>query len=320
MQYESSFNFECGTRHEKYSITCLDNLYSGKTKYQNVNIFNTKCWGKVLVLDGQIQSALRDEHRYHESLVQPAMLAHPEPKNVLIIGGGEGATAREVLKHPTVQHCTMVDIDGELVELCEKLLPEWHQGSFADPRLELVIEDGIKFIEDSTETYDVIIIDVCDSFETGGPSVEFFNPSFYRKIKRILEIKGILVFQAMCASMQDNENFVEVYGGLHKAFTFANPYIGYVPSFWAEWGFVIASDVHNVGIMNSARIEDTIRYRGLLDKLRYFDERTMLNMFNIPKDIRALLEQELEKTNSEPEIVPDNTTSSFVPVLSVSAI
>ncbi len=297
MHYDSAFTYECGTQHEKYSIKCTETIYSGKTAYQTVNIFNTECWGKVLVLDGLVQSTEEDEHRYHESLVQPAMTIHPEPQNVLIIGGGEGATAREVLKHPTVRHCIMVDIDGELIEQCEKHLPEWHQGAFADPRLELVIGDGIKFIEECHDTFDVIIIDVCDCFEEEAPTKQFFTSGFFTKIKRILEIKGILVYQAMCASVDENENFINIYRGMHKAFTFSSPYTSYIPSFWSEWGFVIASDVHCVSSLDPRLIRNTLTQRNILDKMEYFDDITMINMFNIPKDIRtSFVGSETEKS------------------------
>lgn len=298
MQYFSSINYECGTEHEKYSIECKENLFTGSTKYQSVNIYDTHHFGKLLILDGLIQSSQLDEHRYHEALVHPAMIAHQDPKNILIIGGGEGATAREVLKHKSVEHCLMVDIDGELIEQCEKHLPEWHQGSFADDRLELVISDGVKFVEECDEIFDVIIIDVCDSFGGESPTEGFFCPAFFRQIKRILELKGTIAYQAMSASTKENEDFIEAYRGLNKVFTYANPYATYIQSFMSEWGFVVASDVHNVSGLLQDRIEATIKERDLADKLRFFDEITMQNMFSLPKDIRCMLENEIHQKES----------------------
>ena len=289
MQYESSFNYECGTKHERYVIQCRENIFSGRTTFQNVNIYDTYFYGKILVLDGLIQSSQLDEHRYHEALVQPAMTVHHDPKNVLIIGGGEGATAREVLKHPNVQRCVMVDIDGELVEQCKEHLPEWHQGAFADPRLELVIGDGLKFVAESREMFDVIIIDVCDSFENSSPTEGFFCPTFFRQLKRILELQGIVVYQAMCASMRENEDFAGVFNGLNDVFTYTSPYTTYVQSFWSEWGFVIASDVHHVASLPANWIERTLEQRKLQDKLRFFDMVTFRNMFSVPRDIREAL-------------------------------
>ena len=122
-------------------------LYQGRTRWQNVLIADTYNYDRVLMLDGAIQSAESDESLYHELLVQPAMLAHDEPRDVLIIGGGEGATLREVLSHASVRRAVMVDLDRELVELCREHLFQWHQGAFDDPRCELLAEDGRAYLE-----------------------------------------------------------------------------------------------------------------------------------------------------------------------------
>ena len=116
----------------------IDELYfEGRTKYQKVHCFSNEFLGKTLFLDEKIQSAQIDEYVYHEALVHPSLLVHPSPKNVLVIGGGEGATIREVLRHPSIQNVTMVDIDEELVGICEKYLPEWSDGAFDDKRTDL---------------------------------------------------------------------------------------------------------------------------------------------------------------------------------------
>jgi spermidine synthase len=112
-------------------------LFSKETPFQSVDILELGSYGKALVLDGRIQSTSKDEFIYHETLVHPAMLCHPEPRRVFIVGGGEGATLREVLRHRSVQHALMVDIDEEVVARCRELLPEWHQGAFEDPRTDL---------------------------------------------------------------------------------------------------------------------------------------------------------------------------------------
>jgi len=290
MQFQSSMNYECGTEFETHSIKYKENLFSGKTKYQEINIFDTHHYGKLLVLDGLIQSSQSDEYRYHEALVHPAMLSHPEPKSVLIIGGGEGATAREVLKHPSVESCLMVDIDSQLIEQCEKHLPEWHQGAFANPKLELVICDGLKFVEECDDIFDVIIVDVCDSFDGESPTEGFFCQKFFRDLKRRLELRGTIAYQAMSASNNENEDFIEAFNGLKRVFTFANPYATYIPSFSSEWGFVTVSDVHNASTFSLEKIAQILDTRGLSDQLKFFDAVTMQNMFSLPKDIRKMLD------------------------------
>ena len=117
-------------------------LYSGKTKYQAVEVVQSEVFGRSLVLDGKTQSTEKDEHIYHESLVHPAMLLHPNPRTVFIGGGGEGGTLREALAHRSVERVTMLDLDEEVVDLCRRYLPQHHQGSFDDPRLELLHQDA----------------------------------------------------------------------------------------------------------------------------------------------------------------------------------
>ncbi|WP_243671364.1 hypothetical protein [Vulcanisaeta sp. JCM 16161] len=157
-------------------------LYSGVTKYQRIAIVEFEDLGKALVLDGKIQSSLYDEFVYHESLVHPAMITHPHPRKVLILGGGEGATAREVLKHRGVEEVIMVDIDDEVIRLVKEYLPEMSQGAFDNPKLKLILQDGRKFLEESRDRYDVIVLDLTDPLE-GGPSYLLYTIEFYSIVK-----------------------------------------------------------------------------------------------------------------------------------------
>jgi len=152
-------------------------IYIGKTKYQKVEILDVAYYGKTLFLDEKIQSSAFDEFIFHEAITHPALITHPNPKKVLIIGGGEGATLREVLKHSTVEGAWMVDIDGELVTLCKKYMPEWSSGAFGDKRATLIIQDARKFVMEREENFDVVISDLTEPLE-GGPSLYLFTKSF----------------------------------------------------------------------------------------------------------------------------------------------
>lgn len=168
---------EISTPYELHQFGVKEVLLSKQTAFQHVTILDTHEYGKMLVIDGRTQSAEDDEHIYHECLVHPALTAHPEPRRVLIIGGGEGATLREVLRHPSIARVVMVDIDRKVVEQCQKLLLEWHEGTFDDPRLELVFANGKEFIARTTERFDVVIIDVCDVLED-GPALALYTERF----------------------------------------------------------------------------------------------------------------------------------------------
>ena len=170
-------------------------LYRGKTEYQHVEIQDGGAFGRSLILDGKTQSTDVDEFVYHEALVQPSMVAHPNPASVFVAGGGEGATIRQVLAHTTVGRVVMVDIDREVVELCRRYMPNHHRGAFEDPRLELRLEDAFQHLQASSERFDVVIIDVPDPMEA-GPAYMLFTQEFYALLMERLNPGGIMVAQS----------------------------------------------------------------------------------------------------------------------------
>jgi spermidine synthase (EC 2.5.1.16)/spermine synthase (EC 2.5.1.22) len=214
-------------------------LYSGTTKYQRVAVVEFEDLGKALILDGKTQSTLYDEFIYHESLVHPAMITHPNPRKVLILGGGEGATAREVLKHRSVEEVVMVDIDEDVIKISKEYLPEMNQGVFENPKLKLVIDDGRKFVSNTKDKYDAIILDLTDPLE-GGPSYLLYTVEFYNILKDRLNENGIIVTQAT-STFYALRTFATVYRTIASVFPIARPYHVYVPSFDSTWGFVIGS-------------------------------------------------------------------------------
>ena len=163
--------------------------YSGRTEYQDVVVQDGAAFGMSLVLDGKTQSTEVDEFAYHEGLVHPAMISHPEPRSVFVAGGGEGATLREALRHTTVERVVMVDIDQQVVELCRTHLPKHHAGSFDDPRVELVYADALDYLEETGERFDVVIIDVPDPLEV-GPAVMLYTREFYEMVRRAAPRRG----------------------------------------------------------------------------------------------------------------------------------
>jgi spermidine synthase len=212
-----------------------------RTRFCNVQILDTAALGRVLVLDDKIQSAELDEAIYHEALVHPAMTAHPGPKRVLILGGGEGATLREVLKHRCVERAVMVDIDGELVKICRKHLPSWSAGAFRSPRARIVIGDAVRFILRRPGTYDVIIADISDP-EEDSPAGVIYTREFYRAARRRLRPGGIFVTQATEIFYDGSGIHPVLRATLASVFGRADSYAEYIPSFSSLWGFVAASD------------------------------------------------------------------------------
>ena len=215
-------------------------FFEGRTKYQYVQCFLNVFFGKVLFIDRKIQSAQVDEYVYHESLVHPAMMTHTNPQRILVLGGGEGATLREVYRHSTVKSITMVDIDEELVGVCKEHLPEWSEGAYEDKRTRLVIGDARQFVEETQDKFDVIISDLTEPL-AGGPSVYLFTEEFYEKIYLALRENGIFVLQAGSTDPVTHEFFSSCIKTLWGVFPIVRPYWTFVFSFAGPWGFIVVS-------------------------------------------------------------------------------
>ncbi|MGY3610238.1 MULTISPECIES: spermidine synthase [unclassified Bradyrhizobium] len=186
-------------------------------------IAETANYGKTLFLDGIIQSAALDQELYHELLVQPAMLAHPTPKHVLVIGGGEGATIWQALRHKSVESLAMVDIDGELISICREHMTDWHRGAFEDPRCRIIFSDGRAFIENDQRLYDVVIIDLSD-LVSDSPSLALYTREFYLRIKERLKPGGIVGVQALRFSFADGHSHAMLARTLKSVFNEVHTY------------------------------------------------------------------------------------------------
>ena len=255
-------------------------LYQGQTKFQTVDILELEAYGKTLFLDGKMQSAEIDEFVYHEALVHPAMLLHPEPKSVIILGGGEGATLREVLKHKTVKRAVMVDIDGELVDVCREKLPEWADGAFDDPRAELVIGDSRKYLEETDEKFDVVISDLTEPIE-GGPSRFLFTKELYSRVYDVLTDDGIIVIQSGSADIYYHKFWVDIAATLKAVFPTVLPYHTYIFSFNLDWAFTLASKSERLELPSPEAIEKLMQERGLHD-LKFLSPEQLGAMFALP--------------------------------------
>ncbi|MFA5079331.1 MAG: polyamine aminopropyltransferase [Dehalococcoidia bacterium] len=262
-------------------------LHDKKTRFQHAQISETHTFGICLVLDGKIQSGEKDEFIYHESLVHPAMLAHPDPKSVFIAGGGEGATLRDVLKHRTVRRAVMVDIDGEVVRLCRKYLPTFHQGAFDDKRAVVLHDDARKYIAETKERFDVAVIDLADPVEE-GPARMLYTQEFYSLVRDKLRPGGIMVVQSGQSGWINLDNFVAINGTLKSIFKIVRPYQVYVPSFVDLWGFHTASDSLDPARLSPREINKRISDR-VNGRLRSYDGIAHRGLFSLPLRLRRKL-------------------------------
>jgi len=299
--YAWSWFIEWQTPYEFHAHEVDSVLLEVKTKFQEVKLVNLRRFGKALIIDGKTQSTVSDEFIYHESLVHPLLLSVSNPQKVLIIGGGEGATLREVLRHKTVKRAVMVDIDEAVIQIAKQMMPEWHH-AFDDARPQLIIGDGLKFIEETQENFDAIILDLTDPMKD-SPSYKLYTREFYSSLKRVLREGGALVTQSTSPSFS-LETFSVIFNTLRNTFRYASAVVSYVPAFDGLWGFSYASDRTVVGEMGQSEVDSKLE-ETVKGELKYYDGRTHLAMFNIPKYIRDFVKRERRiSTEADPIYVP----------------
>lgn len=258
-------------------------LYREKTEYQDLVIFENKIFGKVLALDGAVQTTTADNHPYHEMLLHPPLLAHGQAKRVLIIGGGDGGSLREAVKHP-IERAVMVEIDPDVIELSKRYLPELSDGAFDNPKAEVVIADGCRYVAETDERFDVIVVDSTDPI---GPGKVLFTSEFYRDCKRCLNPGGILVTQHGVPRLQPDE-LTDGYKKLSGLFADATFYLTVVPTYTGGamtlgW----ASDDPALRQVPLATLEE--RFAALNCETRYYSPAVHQGAFALPPDVQRLL-------------------------------
>jgi spermidine synthase len=273
---------------ELHAHAIEETYFAGRTPFQSVAVLRTPVFGKMLVLDGDTQSSQADEKIYHESLVHPAMAAAGDRAEVLILGGGEGATLREALRDPSVRRCTMVDIDGQVVELAKRYLPEWSDGAFDDPRARVIIGDALKFIKEDGDRYGVVISDLTEPLPD-SPSFPLFNGEVFRDIKARLAPGGVYVLQASTAGFHNMALHAKMARSLRAHFKHVRSFYTHVPAFDNDWAFIACSDAADVAATEPARIE---AYVGALRGENFFyDAETHRRLFALPLYLRRELAQ-----------------------------
>jgi len=253
-------------------------LAYARSRYQEIVLADIEGFGKSLVIDDLIQSTERDEYLYHESLVHPAMVLHPNPRRVLLIGGGEGAALREVLKHNVVEKAVMVDIDEVVVDFSKKYLEFIHQNSFYDERAEVVIMDGFKYIrEQENGSFDVVILDLTDPY-AGEIAKPLYSLDSFREIYRILSDDGVLATQAGNSFFYGKE-YRYVYENISMVFKHVVEYWTWIPSFAYSCNFILASKIHDPHSLSEITFDDRLRDRGVAT--RYINGKRYVAMINL---------------------------------------
>jgi spermidine synthase len=258
-------------------------LEEGRTEFQDLEIHDTPQFGRLFRLDGCFMTSEREEFVYHENLIHPALTAHADPRKVLVIGGGDGGAAEEALKHPGVEEVVLVELDGKVVDIAKRYFGKIHQGAFDSPRLRLLIQDGMKFLAETAERFDVIALDLPDPI---GPATELYEEAFFQDCKKALAPGGVLTLH-MGSPVSRPERVKTHYERLARVFGVVKPYVMFIPLYGCLWSMATCSETLDVSAVTPDEIDRRVARRGLRE-LQYYNGATHQAVFALPNFVREL--------------------------------
>jgi spermidine synthase len=254
-----------------------------RSSFQDVEVHDSQPFGKLFRLDGHFMTSEKDEFFYHENLVHMAALSHPNPQRALIVGGGDGGSAEELLKHPSIQAVTLAEIDAAVVDISRKHLRNVHRGSLDDPRVDLRIEDGFAFVRGTAETFDLIVLDLTDP---GGPSTPLYTVDFYRACAARLEPGGAMTLH-IASPIAHPDRIRTGLSSLRQAFPLVRPYLASIPLYGGLWMMAYCSATLDPAALQPQEIDRRIAERAIRD-LQYYNGSVHGAALALPNFVRAL--------------------------------
>lgn len=275
------------TANVRFSFKVDRQLYTGKSEYQRIDVFDSLEFGRVLLLDGYVMLTERDEFIYHEMIVHVPMCACPEAKRVLIIGGGDGGAVRELTRYSTVEQIDLVEIDEQVVRVCQEYLPQT-AGKLTDPRVNMIFEDGLKYIRHHENEYDLIIVDSTDPF---GPGEGLFTREFYGNCFRALKADGVMVNQHESPFYKDDAYAMQrAHKRIAESFPLARVYQANIPTYPSgHWLFGFSSKKYH-----PVRDADFARWEALGLRTRYYNTKLHRAAFSLPNYVEEMM-RDVEK-------------------------
>ncbi len=264
----------------RFGLAIKEKLFSGRSRYQQVEVMDSEGFGRVLTIDGMFMTSERDEYFYHEMLVHPVLASAPSIRRVLVIGGGDGGTVREVLSYKEVEQVVMVEIDEMVVNVSKELLGNIGT-AWDDERLTVLIADGIDYVRNAADgSFDVILLDHSDPV---GPAEGLFNEAFYQGCKRLLGDRGVFCLQSESPIIQ-RPTFVEVCQTLKGVFREVRPYFGTVPIYpTGAWSWTFASNGPSPFDIN----EDRAAFQE--GRCRHYNRDIHRGAFAVPNELKPLI-------------------------------
>ena len=256
-----------------------------RTPFQLLEVYDTPELGRMFRLDGANMTSERDEFFYHENLVHPATVAHAGPRRALVIGGGDGGSSEELLKHSTLEVVHMVELDPEVIDVSKAQFASVHRGAFADPRLKVTVGDGLEYLRTTGVRYDIVAMDLTDPV---GPSAELYTPATFKLARRAMAEGGALTLHTG-SPFSHAARVRGTIDNLRQVFRRVTPYFVHIPLYGSVWGFACASDSLDPRAIAPAEIEKVIRQRGIGD-LQYYNGEIHHAIFALPNYIKRLLD------------------------------
>jgi len=255
-----------------------------QTPFQLLEVYDTPDLGRIFRLDGYNMTSEKDEFFYHENLVHPAAVAHPAPRRALVIGGGDGGSSEELLKHATIERVHMAELDPVVVEVAKAQFGAVHHGVFDNPRLQVTVGDGLAYLRETGVRYDLVSMDLTDPV---GPSMELYSPATFRLAKRALTANGAVTLH-IGSPFSHPERVRATLGNLRQVFRRVTPYFVHIPIYGSIWGFACASDELDPRSVPAKEVDRILGERGVKD-LRYYNGDVHQALFALPNYIRELV-------------------------------
>jgi spermidine synthase len=254
-----------------------------QTPFQLLEVYDTPELGRIFRLDGFNMTSERDEFFYHENLVHPAAVAHPNPKRALVIGGGDGGSSEELLKHP-LEQAHMAELDPDVIAVSKAHFARVHNGVFDNPRLKVTVGDGLAYLRETAVRYDLVSMDLTDPV---SPSVELYSPQTFTLVRRAMAPGGALTLH-IGSPFSHPQRVRSTLANLRQVFPVVVPYFAFIPIYGSYWGFASASDSLDPSRLQPAEVERVIAERGLRE-LQYYNGETHRAVFALPNYVRELV-------------------------------
>lgn len=277
------------TPYALYGFPNARRLASVTTPWQQIEIWDTPQLGRLFTLDGRPMSSVGDEFIYHECMVHPAALAHPAPRAALVLGGGDGGAARQLLRHESITRIVVAELDAEVVRLTHEYLPQVHDGAFDDPRVELVIGDAADFVAGAQERFDLIVFDLTPP---DSPAAGLYTPAFYEQLKRRMNPDAVLSMH-LGAPLFHGARVATLFEDLRQAFAVVRPMNTFVPLYGSLWTMATASDTLDPAALSRAELSERLAARRI-DGLAWYDADAHAGLFSASRAVRDKLSQFLK--------------------------